>query len=242
MAGDDSPGILSLGLIEDPGVLLSKVLQSLSDSLANSVWGGVRPVPGKGREKRFEPKISYLSPEVDPGGKYTIAVIPFFNMTNRRNVGEIMVLHFIREMAKFDHFSLVELGMVRQRLLNARVILEGGVALSDIDLVANALEADFVMTGKVMDYQDPEGSMGTPKIDFSMQMLERRSRKIVWSSHSHSQGDDGVFFFDCGRINTTHVMMGRMAQMIGKEIFEEKKEIPPPQEDIEMPRELEIGH
>ena len=113
--------------------------------------------------------------------------------------------------------------MVRQRLLNARVILEGGVALADVDLVANSLEADFVMTGKVVDYQDYEGSEGKPKIDFSVQILERKRRRIVWNSHSHNEGDDGVFFFDRGKINTAHVMMGRMVQMIERKVLEEKR-------------------
>jgi TolB-like protein len=222
MAGDDSPGILELGLIEDPKTLLTNALQSLSDSLANFVWNEKSPVPRKRREKRFEPKIAYRSPEINPGEKYTVAVVPFFNTATRRNAGEIVVLHFVEELTKLGNFNVLELGAVRQRLLNARVILEGGIALTDVDLVANSLEADFVMAGKVTDYQDYEGSGGKPKIDFSMQILERRSRKIVWSSHSHSEGDDGVFFFDRGKINTAHVMMGRMVQMIGRKISEEK--------------------
>jgi TolB-like protein len=222
MAGDDSPGILGIGLIEDPKTLLTNALQSLSDSLANFVWNDERPVPQTRREKRFEPKIAYRSPEINPGEKYTVAVVPFLNTATRRNAGEIVVLHFVEELTKLGNFNVLELGAVRQRLLNARVILEGGIALSDVDLVASSLEADFVMAGKVTDYQDYEGSGGKPKIDFSMQILERRSRKIVWSSHSHSEGDDGVFFFDRGKINTAHVMMGRMVQMIGRKISEEK--------------------
>ena len=222
MAGDDSPGVLGLGLIEDYRVLVNRALQSLSDSLANYVWKGKEPVFGKGRERRFEPKIAYRSPEIDPGGKYTLAVLPFLNSTNRRNAGEMVALQFTRELTKLENLNILELGIVRQRLLNARVIMQEGIALADVDAVANSLEADFVMTGKVMDYQDYEGSGGTPKIDFSMQILERRSRKIVWSSLSHNAGDDGVFFFDRGRINTTHVMMGRMVRAIGKKILEEK--------------------
>jgi len=220
MAGDDSPGILAIGLIEDPKILLDRALGSLSFSLANYVWYNKEPVPRKGREKRFEPKIAYRSPEIDAGGKYTIAVVPFFNTATRRNAGEIAVLHFVEELTKLENFNVLELGAVRQRLLNARVILEGGIALQDVDLVANSLEADFVMAGKVTDYQDYEGSGGKPKIDFSMQILERRSRRIVWSSQSHSEGDDGVFFFDRGKINTAHVMMNRMVQMIGRKILE----------------------
>ena len=222
MAGDDSPGVLGLGLVEDPKTLLTNALQSLSDSLANFVWNDKRPVPRKKRERRFEPKIAYRSPEINPAEKYTVAVVPFLNTATRRFAGEIVVLHFVEELIKLGEFNVLELGAVRQRLLNARVILEGGIALGDVDLVANSLEADFVMAGKVTDYQDYEGSGGKPKIDFSMQIIERKSKKVVWSSHSHSEGDDGVFFFDRGKVNTAHVMMGRMVQMIGRKISEGK--------------------
>ncbi len=222
MAGDDSPGILGLGLIEDQKILFDKALQTLLDSLANYVWNDKEPAYRQKRKKRFEPRMFYRSSEIDPEKKYTLAVIPFFNSSDRKNAGEIVVLHFVREMTKLENFDVIELGVVRQRLLNARVIMQEGISLSDVDLVANSLEADFVMTGKVMDYQDTPGSEGAPKVDFSTQVLERMSRKIVWSSSSRSQGDDGVFFFDRGRINTAHVMMGRMARSIGKKILEEK--------------------
>lgn len=222
MAGDDSPGILGLGLIEDTRVLVDNALQSLSDSLSNYVWNDKTPERFGRREKRFNPKVSYRSPEIEEKEKYTIAVIPFINMTNRKYVGEIVPLHFAREMAKLNQFNILELGVVRQRLLNARVILEGGIALTDVDVVANSLEADFVMTGKVFDYQDHEGYGGKPKIDFYVQILERKKRRIVWNSHSYNEGDDGVFFFDWGRINTAHVMMSRMVQMIERKVIEEK--------------------
>ncbi len=233
LAGDDSPGILGLGLIEDPKRLVNNALQSLSDSLANYVWNDRRPIYGRGRERRFEPKLSYRSPEIEPAEKYTIAVIPFFNMSNRKNAGEIVLLHFVTELTKIPSFNVIEFGVVRQRLLNARVILQGGIALTDVDLVANSLGADFLMTGKVMDYQDYQGSGGTAKIDFSTLVLERKRRRIVWSSQSHSQGDDGVFFFDLGRVNTAYVMMSRMAHSIGEKILEEKKEVPHYEEPVQ---------
>jgi TolB-like protein len=218
MAGDDSPGILGLGLIEDPRTLLDNGLQSLSNSLAYYVRTGKGPVPGKRRQGRFEPQIAYRSHEIDPGEKYTLAIIPFINLTNRRNAGEMVVLQFARGLKKLENLNILELGIVRQRLLNARVIIQEGIALTDVDAVAINLEADFVMTGRVMDYQDYEFPGGTPKIDFSVQILERRSRKIVWSSQSHNAGDDEVFFFDVGKINTTYAMMGWMVRMIGRKI------------------------
>ena len=38
---------------------------------------------------------------------------------------------------------------------------------------------------------------------------------VVWSSESYNRGDEGVFFFDLGKVNTAHAMAIRMAESIG---------------------------
>ena len=79
LAGDDSPGILGLGLIEDPKPLLQKAIQSLSDSLPGHMLIDEGRKGGRRLGKKFKPKIVYHPPEIDPGKKYTLAVVPFFN-------------------------------------------------------------------------------------------------------------------------------------------------------------------
>jgi len=216
VSGDDSPGILGLGLIEDPIKLLDNALDFLSGSLAQSVSTKKEIVRAKHAEKKFKPKIVYRSPLMEEDPKYTVAVIPFFNESMRKNAAEIVVLHFVRELTKLGNFNVLELGVVKQRLLNARVIMLEGISLTDADLVLNSLDADLVLTGRVMDYQDYQGSLGKPIVDVSVTAIERKSRKVVWNSYSHNEGDDGVFFFDWGRVNTAHRMMAKMARAIGK--------------------------
>ncbi len=228
-AGDDSPGILGLGLIEDPRNLLDKVLNSLCESLSQYVSTKNYGIDTRQGGKKFRPKIAYRSPLLmDEDRKYTLAVIPFFNESTRKNAAEIAVLHFVRELTKLGNFTVIELGVVKQKLLNARIIMIDGISLMDADLISNSLEADLVLTGRVMDYQDYEGSVGKPKVNFSVTIVERKSRKVVWNSYSRNEGDDGVFFFDWGKVNTAHAMMSRMVQMIAREISEEK-EAPPPE-------------
>ncbi|MGB6381062.1 MAG: hypothetical protein WBG51_07815, partial [Syntrophobacteria bacterium] len=74
------------------------------------------------------------------------------------------------------------------------------------------LDADLILTGKVFDYQDFEGSSGRAKVDFSALMIERRRREVVWAGVSQNEGDYGVFFFDWGKITTAHVMASEMVQ------------------------------
>lgn len=216
MAGDESPGILGLGLIEDPKELREKAMASLLDSLVGSLSGKKGGKSVKSVKRKFSPKIAYRSPEISPDKKYTVAVVPFFNRSDRKNGGEIAALHFVKELARFENFDVIEPGVVRQGFLNLRVIMEEGVSLDNADIIFSSLPADLILSGKVLDYEDYQGVFGTPKVNFSVLLIEKKSRLIVWSSESYNEGDDGVFFFDRGKVNTAYTMTSQMAQAIGR--------------------------
>ena len=220
MAGDDSPGILGLGLIEDPEALLEKAMKSMTDSLIRYMMTRTDKGDGRGAKKKFQPKIAYRSPILDPERKYVVAVLPFFNRSERKYAGEILVLHFIRQLKRFNHFNVIEPGILKQELLDMRVIMEDGVSLANADAILTILNADLILSGKVIDYQDYQGIWGKPKVDFSTVLIERKSREVVWGSNSYNTGDDGVFFFDRGRVNTAYVMASQMVQWIGGKILE----------------------
>ena len=215
LAGDDSPGILELGLIKDFKVLQKRALNRLLDSLGRSLTS-----QKEGKElvvkRKFGPKISFRSPVIEGKRKYTVAVIPFFNRSDRKYGAEIMSLHFVRHLKEFEEFDVIEPGVVRQQFLTLRIIMDEGVSLADAEVIFAMLDVDLVVTGQVLDYQDYQGSFGKPKVDFTAEVIERKSREVVWSSTSYNQGDDGVLFFDWGRVNTAHAMASQMVQSIGK--------------------------
>ena len=218
LAGDQSPGLLGLGLIDDPRVLREKALSTLWGSLMDYVSGGKDEMGIQRAKRKFSPKIVYRSFEIDPGKKYTVAVVPFFNRSDRKNAGEIVALHFVMELTKIGAFDVVEPGVVRQGLLNLRVIMEEGVSLANADIIFGILNVDLILSGKVLDYQDYQGASGTPKVNFSALLIERKNRLIVWSSESYNQGDDGVLLFDWGKVNTAYTMTSQMTEAIGRGI------------------------
>jgi TolB-like protein len=148
-----------------------------------------------------------------------VAVIPFFNRSERKFAGEILVLHFIRQLKRFENVEVIEPGMVRQELLNMRIIMQDGVSLAHADAIFAALNADLLVSGRVIDYQDYQGVWGKPKVDFSATVIERKSREVVWSSNSYNEGDDRVFFFDRGKVNTAHAMTSQMVRLVAKMII-----------------------
>ena len=216
LAGDDSPGILGLGLIEDPEQLREKALKPVLGSLVRYLLRRTEGQEVAGAKKKFRPKIAYRSSAFDLNRKYRVIVAPFFNRSERQYAGEILVLHFIRQLKRFENLEVIEPGMVREELLNSRIIMRDGVSLADADALFAGLNADLLVSGRVMDYQDYQGAFGKPKVDFSATVIERKSREVVWSSDSFNEGDDRVFFFDWGRVNTAHAMASQMVQRVGK--------------------------
>ena len=220
MAGDDSPGLLGLGLVDDPTALLAKAVDTLVGSLVRDGSAASKNLAGREGARKFRPKLVYRSDALIPDKKYSVAVAPFFNKTDRKYAGEILALHMIRNLMTFQNFEIVEPGIVRQELLRFRIIMTDGVSLPETETILNAVNADLVLNGEVLDYRDYRGPDGVAKVDFSVLFIERRTRQVVYSSYSQNQGNDGVFFFDWGRVNTAHAMASRMARAVGEKMLQ----------------------
>ncbi len=218
LAGDDSPGILGFGLIENPRTLLKMAVHRLAASLAGYLSDQSYRMGHVKKRKKFRPKIIYRSPVLDSSIKYRVAVLPVFNLSERKYAGEIIALHFVRQLRAYQNFDIIEPGVVRHALLGLRIIMDDGLSLANADVIFSRLNADLILTGKVMDYQDYQGTSGKPKVDFSAQLIERKSREVVWSAKSYNHGDDGVFFFDWGRVNTAYAMASQMVQLAVEDI------------------------
>lgn len=214
IAGDDSPGLLGLGLIENPLVLRTTAMTRLMNSLAAYLAGGTAERSGKRGQARFQPKLLFRSGPLPIGRDVKVAVAPFFNSSERKFAGEIMVLHLVKELADRGQFTVIEPGVMRQKLLNFRIIMNQGISLSDEDLIAQSLDTDFIFTGEVMDYQDDQSTRGQPKVDFFSMIIDRKTKKMIWASESYNKGNDRVFFFDYGRINTASALASEMTRSL----------------------------
>jgi TolB-like protein len=220
LAGDDSPGLLELGLIENPDALLEMALQQILTSFSDFLATGQKAVDSPTPRRKHQPKVIFRSPVLDPAMPYSVAVMPFFNLSERNFAGEIMALHFVRQLMMIENFNVIEPGVVRHALLRGRVIMRDGISLADADLISGLLAVDLILSGKTMNYQDFQGPAAKPKVDFAAEIFEKKSREVVWVVQSYNRGDDGVFFFDWGRINTAYVMATQMVQLAVEDMVE----------------------
>ena len=213
LAGDESPGILGLGLIENPAKLIEKALGRLFGSIMMDHRSGKTGTMNKGGWG-YRPRAVFASPVLQRNKRYTIAVVPFTNKSVRRNAGDLIELNFAEQLLKSGDFEVVEPGIVRQDLLNMRLVAPEGISLSDIDILFSLLDTDLLLIGNDFEYQDPQGQTGTPKVEFSTFLIDRTSRRIIWSSGSHNEGDDYIYAFDWGKVYTAHELASRMAARV----------------------------
>jgi TolB-like protein len=217
LAGDDAPGFFELGLVNDYQTLQTRALDRLTDSLLAYLRNGAVGARPKSASK-FRPKTSYRGVALQPDKRYSVAVLPFFNRSERRNAGDILALLFMRHLSSLPQFRIVDTGVARRQLLDARIIMDGGLSISDAETVAALLDADFVMGGQVLRYEDYEGTGARPRVDFSTVLIDRRSRRVIWSSGSYNDGTDGVRFFERGTSRTAHAMATQMVRLTAEMI------------------------
>jgi hypothetical protein len=122
-----------------------------------------------------------------------------------------MTLHFVNRLLRDPMFAVTEPGLVREQLLKYRIIMQSGPSLADTDIIASqrSLDVDLILSGTVLDYQYVAG---VPNVDFSVKIIERKSREVVWASRSYNSGDEGVFFFDLGKVHTADGLAVKMAR------------------------------
>lgn len=215
LAGDDAPGFLSLGLVDDIAVLVERAVDALASSLARDLAAPAREglkAPGG----RFRPRRWYRSPHLDLTGAAParIAVLPFLDESGRRRAGEIVSLLVVRHLGAAPGIEVLEPGVVRDTLLQSRIIMEGGLSVPQTEVLHSLLQADYVVTGTVTEFREFAGVTGSPLVEFTVRVIDARTSQAVWSSISYNQGDDRVVFFGCGRVRSASALASEMARQV----------------------------
>lgn len=207
-SGDEAPGLLGLGLVKRIEEVQRRVVADVSHALGRFLDGEPSGVRCDGAS-RYRPKVRYRSETLDGrDAAPTLAVLPFLNLSDRRGAGDAMSLEFVRQLVASGRYRVLEPGVVRDYLLRARVIMPAGVSLESTRLIVGEFDADLVLSGVVLDFDEGGGPQG-PTIGFSATLLERNGN-IAWISRSANRGDDGVFAFGLGRVRTAQELGCRM--------------------------------
>jgi hypothetical protein len=217
-AGNEAPGLLNLGLVNNINVLEERAMERLANSLVDYLAGqqpqGIQQRHRENPEINSRPRIYYKSRSLTPDKKHKIVIMPFLNESERRFAGELIGLHFLKHMVmNRDAYEVIEPGVVRNELLANRVVIPYGLSVADDELVFSQLDADLLLSGDVMDYSDPGGD-NMPTVNFTSYAIAREDNEMVWSSQSINSGDEGVHIFGLDRIFTASVLSSYMTEHI----------------------------
>ncbi|MCK9419659.1 MAG: MBG domain-containing protein [Nitrospirae bacterium] len=217
LSGDDSPGLFGSGLIGQIGPLQNKAIKQLMDSLSAFYADRISPPAEKGWVMEvFKPKKSSETPFIDPDRTYKVAIMPFYNSTKNSNAGEILALRFMSQLVKNGAFDVLEPGVVRQKFLDYRIIMNDGIARADAESFFINQKMDLILMGKIIDYQE-----GNPDMEFEVQVYNRKSKSMAWSSWSYNRGNDAMLVFDWNRVSNVAELASQMVKTIIRDMMTE---------------------
>ena len=121
---------------------------------------------------------------LDDVGRRTVAVLPFENRSDRRDADEVIRGQFVAQLARSGAFEVLDPGVVRDELLQHRIVLEGGVSVDRAMTLLDLLGADLVVSGGVEVYAAPLGPREPPRAEFTAYVIDRETAELVWSSAS----------------------------------------------------------
>jgi len=227
----ERPGAFGVGLGKDVDALLAEAVEEIADGLA-AYRDALRLGQGarareRAVERRFRPRSMAFDASragrEDGGANRRVAVLPFFTDGPDRDVGEIIALQFVKQLAAYDPYEVLEPGVVRQALLDARVIQDDGVSLAQVDAVRALLNVDLVVSGRVSEY-DPIGiDAGSPRVALTANAIDSRARRVIGSSFSFACGDDGLHLFGTGHVRSAVSLTSELVRGVVERLDEETR-------------------
>ncbi|HHL40061.1 MAG TPA: hypothetical protein ENJ37_06115 [Deltaproteobacteria bacterium] len=151
-------------------------------------------------------------PRPDLSAIHKIAVIPFSNISGRRDAGRIVSNIFITELFKTGLFDVEEPGNVMQFLIQERIDSLGEMELDRVRILGKRLNVDAVIVGQVEEFEDASKSSSVPVVSLSARMIDSATGRIVWSHHVKRRGDDFIIIFDFGKIRTVTGLAGTVVR------------------------------
>lgn len=124
----------------------------------------------------------YVNRTADLGAITTVAVLPFENVTNDKLCAERVQKIFVTELLNRDAFQVVEPGQVT-RVLRREQLEPGTLTPDDIKKVGQALKAQALFVGAVLEYDEGRGggSAPSPRVKLQFRLVDSETGTTLWS-------------------------------------------------------------
>ncbi len=136
----------------------------------------------------------------------TVAVLPFENLTQFPDAGEIVAELFTTELYRTDSFRIMDRNQVKRLMREKRITPPQVVDRRAAQMIGRELEVDAVLIGSVSEYwyrlerrsRRPGGE--EPAVGLNARLVDVASGKVIWAS-SHSRSSYDAFSADRDHLN-----------------------------------------
>jgi len=132
---------------------------------------------------------SFHDPQMDFAALRTVAVMPFMNLTNDKLAGERVRDTFMTSLLSTGVVYVIPSGEVARGISRVAMANPADPSAEDIAKLTAMMQADAVITGVVREYGEVRsGQASAGVISVSMQMIEKETRKVVWTAATTKGG------------------------------------------------------
>jgi hypothetical protein len=132
---------------------------------------------------------SYHDPNMDFSVLKNVAVMPFANLSGQQLAGERVRNTFMSSLLATGVLYIIPAGEVARGIDRAAVTNPTAPSSDDVAKLAAIVRADAIITGVVKEYGSVRsGNTQSNVISVDLQMIEKESRKIVWSASTTRGG------------------------------------------------------
>jgi hypothetical protein len=134
--------------------------------------------------------VTYHEPAMDFSLVHTVAVLPFGNLSSTQTADERVRDVFMTMLqAQGGEIYVAPLGEVQRALTRVETANPAQPSAENVVALGKILNADAVITGTVLEYGETRsGTASANYITLSVQMLETRTGKLVWSAQATKGG------------------------------------------------------
>lgn len=149
-----------------------------------------------------------------------IAVIPFDNYTDQDQVAAKITAYFEATMAGRREFTVIENGATFEALRRLRIRSATVLRQGQIDSLARALEADYLLAGSVLEYREVGDKflVQIPQISINARLIDGKTGTTVWTGVANDSGDRKELLFGLGAIKSAEELSRRMVESMVQDL------------------------
>jgi TolB-like protein len=158
------------------------------------------------------------------GTSYTphprVAVLPFENYTDQDLVSAKVTEYVQSTMTARAAFTMVESGTTFEALRRLRIRSALVLRKGQIDSLAQALEADYLLAGSVLEYREIGDKFldKIPQVSINARLVDCKSGATVWTGVSNDSGDRTEFLFGIGAVQSADELSRKMVESMVTDI------------------------